>query len=103
MQVKAWRNGKAGTATTYGLKVGHLNREEFFDHAWAGIEVELDGEFHDFELSRGFWHLCPEIRDKRRPLIKDWLRRHRTLPWPKGEPPSAELIPLGGNRFRLVR
>jgi hypothetical protein len=30
------------------------------------------------------------------------LRRHRMLEWPMGDPPRMELIPLGGNRFRLA-
>jgi hypothetical protein len=98
MWASAWSNGKG----TYGIRVGFPNRDEFFDERWAEIEVEIDGVAHRFGLSGGFWHRCPEFRDRGAPIIREWLRRHCALTWPKGSPPRVELIPLGGNRFRLA-
>jgi hypothetical protein len=98
MQVSAWNNG----GDIYGIRVGFPNRAEFFDESWTEIEVEIDGQPYYFGLTDGFWNHCPEFRDSRHPAVREWLRRHRTLDWPKGYPPRLELIPLGGNRFRLV-
>ena len=95
MQVSAWSNGKG----TYGLRVGEPNRERFFRDQWDEIYLEIEGEMHRVGLTGGFWEGCPEIRD---PVLREWLRRHRSLQWPRGHPPRAELVPLGGNRFRLL-
>jgi hypothetical protein len=95
MQTSAWNDG----GSTYGIRVGTRNRSEFFDTGWAEVEIEMDGEVHRLPLSGGFWRNCPEIRS---PALREWLRRHHTLEWPKNKPPRMELIPLGGNRFQLV-
>lgn len=94
MRVKGWSNGSG----TYGIRVGAPNRRNFFDENWASIEVEIEGVSHRFVLSDSFWGECDEFRGR---IIREWLRRHRTLKWPNGSPPSMELIPLGENRFRL--
>jgi len=62
--------------------------------------AEIDGVFHTFKLSSTFWTTCPEFRGK---AIKGWLLSHKLIPWPKGKPPILELVPLGGNRFRLAK
>jgi hypothetical protein len=98
MQASAWSNGGG----TYGIRVGFANRDAFFDESWTEIEVEIDGHFCHFGLTDGFWNQCPEFRDSGDPVVREWLRRQRILDWPKGEPPRVELIPLGGNRFRLA-
>jgi hypothetical protein len=95
MQVSAWHNGKG----TYGIDIGEVNRDRYFDRAWKAIQVEIDGEVHDLPLTPGFWVDCPEVRSS---IIKDWLGRNGRLPWPKYQPPHFELTPLGGNRFRLT-
>ena len=79
-----------------------LGRSGKSDPTWTEIEVEIDGRSHRFALTAGFWNKCPEFRDRGAPVIRDWQRRHRTLDWPKGHPPRFELVPMGGNRFRLV-
>jgi hypothetical protein len=99
MNVSAWRSGKHGT---YGIRVGNQNRKRFFDSRWSEIEVEVEGEMRTFELTAGFWHKCPEFRDRGSPVLREWLRRHHTIDWPKGQPPSFTLTSLGENRFRLV-
>ena len=98
MQATAWNDGKS----TYGIRVGFPNRAAFFDSGWIEIEVEIDGEMHRFGLTSGFWRGCPEFRDRGGPRIREWLRRNGLLGWPKGRPPRVQLIPLGGNRFRLA-
>ena len=97
MEAAAWKN-----RYTYGIRVGPKNRERFFDRSWDHIEVEMDGQIHRFPITDSFWRKCPEFRDRGTPQIRDWLRGHFRLPWPKGEPPHMELVPLGGNRFRAV-
>ena len=99
MQASAW---KGGGGYTYGIRVGSANRDSFFDKSWTEIEVEIDGQAHRFTLTPGFWNKCPEFRDSGASVIRDWLRQNHTLDWLKGKPPQVELIPLGGNRFRLV-
>ncbi len=101
MQASAWRGGSTATST-YGIRVGAPNRDKFFSSDWNEIEVEVDGAFHTFALTEGFWHKCPEFRDRGGPILREWIRRNRTLAWDKGDPPKMELVPLGGNRFRLV-
>jgi hypothetical protein len=98
MRVTAWSNGKG----VYGIRVGAKNRIAFFDASWEEIEVEIEGEVRRFRLTDGFWRDCPEFRDRGSPTIREWLRRHRTISWPKGRPPQIELIPLADNRFRLA-
>jgi hypothetical protein len=61
-----------------------------------------EGQPHRFQLSDSFWKGCPEFRDSGTTVIREWLRRHYTLDWPKGEPPQVELVQLDGNRFRLT-
>ncbi len=98
MKASGWSNGQG----TYGIRVGAANRRTFFDGDWNAVEVEIDDSVFTFGLTQGFWDDCPEIRDRGTPVIRNWLRRHHTLEWPKGYPPALELIPLGGNRFRLA-
>ena len=94
VQTRAWTNGSG----TYGLRVGARNRDRFFKREWEEALLEIDGETHRVRITGGFWKDCPELRA---PIIRDWLREHRTLKWPKGQPPTVELIPLGENRFRV--
>jgi hypothetical protein len=98
MRARAWSNG----GNNYGIQVGVPNRDACFDPTWTEIEVEIDGWFYRFALTSGFWNQCPEFRDCGSPVIREWLRLHHTLDWSSGNPPQFELVPLGGNRFRLV-
>ena len=98
MEVGAWHGGSG----TYGIRIGAPNRREHFDPAWKKVEIEMDGVSHEFGLTPGFWKDCPEIRDRGEPRLRRWLERHRSVPWPKGNPPRMELVPLGRGRFRLV-
>ena len=86
----------------YGVRLGASNRDKYFDPAWSEIQVEMDGQFHDFILTKGFWNRCPEFRDRGEPVIKSWLQKHKSLRWPKQQPPKMTLVPLGGRKFRLV-
>jgi hypothetical protein len=99
MEARAWRGGND---KTYGIRVGVSNRDRFFDRSWTEIEVEIDSKTHRFNLTPGFWRDCPEFRDRGTPILREWLRTHRTLDWEKGHPPSVSLIPAGANRFRLL-
>src|SRR5687768_8744688 len=98
MQASAWRGGSTA-APIYGIRVGISNRDEYFDEDWHEIEVEVDGHPQRFGITPGFWNKCPEFRDRGSPVIREWLRRHHTLNWTKGQPPEVRLVPLGGRRF----
>jgi len=98
MEVSAWSSGSG----TFGIRVGNVNRDRYFDRSWTVIDVEIDGQPHRFRLTPGFWRKCPEFRDSGATVIRDWLRRNHTLNWPTGEPPRFQLLPLGGARFRLI-
>jgi len=98
MQARAWSDGK----NTYGIRVGKPNRDKYFDPDWKVIEVDIDGHFYQFNLTPAFWRNCPEFRDRGRPVIREWLQRHRSLRWPRGQPPQVELLPLGNGKFRLL-
>jgi hypothetical protein len=69
---------------------------------WKAIEVEVEGCFYSFNLTAGFWKDCPEFRDRGKPIIREWLQRHHSLEWPRGQPPKVELVPLGNDKFRLL-
>jgi len=92
MEVKAWKGG------TYGVRGGKQNSKKYFDRAWKNIKVLIDGVFYDFNISESFWTTCPEIRGKPLP---DWFRQIDLNTWPKGNPPTLTLTPLGGNKFEL--
>ena len=97
MEATAWCNGQQ----TYGIRVGSRNRSMYFDESWTTIAVELDGAFHEFQLTDGFWRKYPEFRDCAG-LIRDWLERHKMLDWPTRKPPKVQLVPIGSRRFRLI-
>ena len=94
MRVTAWNNGRR----TYGIYVGGPNRERYFHRSWSSIEVEIKGQFSAFPLKKPFWKGCPEFRG---PQIREWFRERGLVRWPSRQPPAFELVPLGGNRFRL--
>jgi hypothetical protein len=98
MQASAWNDG----GNTYGIRVGFVNRSTYFDSTWSAVEVEIDQTWHTFALTKGFWNKCPEFRDRGTPVIRNWLSRHYSLIWLRGNPPRFELLSLGENRFRLV-
>jgi len=98
MEASAWCNGNG----TYGIRVGTRNRDRHFERTWKEIEVEMDGQFHRFSLTEGFWDDCPEFRDHGAPIICEWLRQYRTLEWERDCPPRMMLVPLGGGQFRLL-
>jgi hypothetical protein len=63
------------------------------------VIVDLpNGQSTTARLSSRFWTTCPEFRSAD---IGRFLLEMRLAPWPKGKPPSLELVPLEGNRFRL--
>lgn len=94
MDVTAWSNG----SSTYGFRVGNRNAHRYFNTNWKEILVMMDDEVHNFKLTKSFWSTCPEFRGK---AIERWLRKHKLIPWPKGNPPRLKLIHLGRNKFEL--
>ena len=51
-------------------------------------------------ISRSFWRNCSELRSSK---IGKWMLKNGYAPWSKGNPPEFELIPLSGNRFKLLK
>jgi len=98
VEVSAWHNG----AGTYGVRIGKPNREQLFNKSWESIEVDVDGCLCQFQLTSRFWENCPEFRDSGSTIIRDWLNTYHSTNWPRGNPPRFKLIPLGGQRFRLM-
>jgi hypothetical protein len=94
MEVSAWHDGDS----TFGIRVGKQNRDRYFKKSWTSIQVSMDGQIYSFALTNGFWHKCPEFRDK---VIKKWLQQHYLIPWEKGHPPKMHLIPLSDNAIPL--
>ena len=94
MKVTGWAAGP-----TYGIRVGKANRDRYF-RSLSSVRVEIDKSIFEFPLAPSFWRNCPEFRSRG---FGGWLRENGLAPWRKGHPPAFELIPLGGNRFRLVR
>jgi hypothetical protein len=97
MEVKAWSSGGG----VYGIRVGATNRDKHFSRSWTSIDVEIDGHRYEFRLTPGFWKKCPEFRDSGTTVLKDWLRVHQIVPWPVGQPPRCQLLPIGDRRFQL--
>jgi hypothetical protein len=99
MTATGWKGGKnkERMESTYGVSVGRTNARGFSKH-WKAVELEIDGDFHEFPLRETFWTNCPEFRGA---VIGQWLSRHGLAHWPHGKPPKLVLTPLGGNRFRL--
>ena len=94
MKASGWK------AATYGIRVGKENARNYFKKNWDTVQIEIEGVFYTFNLSKNFWTTCPEIRGA---AIGRWLERNGLLPWPLGRPPQVILTPLEGNRFRLSR
>lgn len=102
MRATAWSNGSPSpTGSGYGLKISAWDRDRFFEREWADVIVELAGEEPaSIRLSQSFWRSCSELRSA---SIGRWLLKSDLAPWPKGEPPTCNLSPVGGNRFRASR
>jgi hypothetical protein len=49
-------------------------------------------------LSQSFWRNCSELRSAD---IGRWLLRQGLAPWPRGKPPTFELVPVEDRRFRI--
>ena len=103
MQVSAWRNGRfSNPKAVYGIRIGARNRDEHFPAGWDSITVEMDGVARPFRLTAGFRRKCPEFRDSSGTHIRDWLARHNSTNWRRGQPPQFELQSVDGNHFRLI-
>ncbi|HOV78593.1 MAG TPA: hypothetical protein PK728_00680 [Bacillota bacterium] len=94
MKASGWKSA------SYGIRVGKENARTYFKKSWDTVEIEIDGIFHTFSLSKNFWTTSPEIRGA---AIGRWLEKNGLTTWPPGKPPQVILSPLEGNRFRLSR
>lgn len=101
MKVTGWKNGRFadGKSVTLGIRIGRPNAEKYFDRTWTHVFVELDGATVCVGVPGRFWHDCPELRHH---AIGDWMRTSGLVPWKRGRPPKLNLVPAGGNKFRLT-
>ena len=100
MRVTAWKNGRfANPSSTYGIRIGAGNRDQYFRPEWKFIIIEIeDDSVVEPPLTDGFWRTCPEVRH---PAFRDWFTSKRLIPWPAGHPPIFELKLVRERRFRL--
>lgn len=100
MVVSGWKSGEFLTrrAVALGVRVGRENVERFFDKDWKVVLIKVDSETIPVNITKAFWNTYPELRS---PAIGEWMRKKGLVPWPEGRPPEMQLIPSGGNRFRL--
>ena len=100
MRVTAWSNGSASSSGAgYGLRLTSADRDTYFDRGWEHVDVDLGVHGRAaIPLSGSFWARCTELRSA---SVGRWLLAHRLAPWPKGSPPTLELLHLGGNAFEL--
>lgn len=94
MLVTGW-----ASQTSYGIRIGAANRDRYFDTSWKSVAIEVDGAWYVCPITAGFWNNCPEIRHT---AFGAFWKRHGLAPWPRYQPPTARLVPLGGTRFRLT-
>jgi hypothetical protein len=102
--VAAWNNGDYhSSGAGYGLRIAKEDRDEAFLKSWSHVLVQLpngDGtKTVTVPLSDSFWGNCSELRSA---AIGGWLLAHGHATWCKGQPPTFQLQPLGGNRFKLL-
>ena len=94
LYVSAWTNGNGA----YGIRVGLEYRKAHLKKSWSHVKIQVGKSLLEKDLTDSFWDKCPEFRDA---TIKEWLKKRDLLAWPEGKPHRIELVPLGGNRFRL--
>lgn len=98
MLLQGWHKGRPSEEPGgYGLRLTAGDRDRNFDNTWTSVDVELDGgPTITVDLSPSFWRSCPELRSAE---IGQWLIDNGVAPWPLGDPPSAVVRQVEGNRF----
>ena len=100
IEVSAWSNGD-GTEGGYGLRLRPADRDALVNRRLPHVVLDLPGVEPGIRvgLSASFWGTCPELRSK---SIGQWLMATNQAPWPARRPPRFRLVPVGGNRFRVL-
>lgn len=98
--VTAWKSGRHGPDTMYGLSVDPDDRDRYFRRAWRQVQLRLPGQYGIamVRLTPSFWRDCPELRSNQ---IRAWLRGTRLAPWPYGRPPRFRLHADRDALFRI--
>jgi hypothetical protein len=91
MKVTIWKGG------TYGIRISSSDMHHFAKD-WNDVEIEIQGQITVYPLRHTFWSTCPEFRGG---VIAEWVRTQGLTSWASGSPPTVQLTPLGGKRFRL--
>ena len=102
MFITGWNNGSPNnqTGAGYGIRVSKRDRDLYFRREWKEVEIEIENEIVVVSISRSFWRNCSELRSSK---IGKWMLKNGYAPWSKGNAPKFELIPLSGNRFKLLK
>ena len=105
MKATAWNNGAHHpTGGGYGLKLKAADRDAFFDRSWREAVLVIGEGTDMIEIAvnvdkKSFWDpRCKELINQE---IGRWLIAKGLAHWRKYHPPVIDLIPLGGNRFRV--
>jgi hypothetical protein len=80
------------------VKFTEQDRDRYFDPTWESVVVVIDDKESTVPLSASFWRSCSEVRSAD---VGRWLLANGAAPWPRGQPPSIAVTPLGGNRFGM--
>ena len=100
MVVTGWSGGSAKAGASYGLYIGRANRDKHFMRTWQHVMIRLPDKTEvEVNMSLSFWRKSTELRSAE---IGQWMINSRLAPWPKGNPPTFELKPLGPAKFRLI-
>lgn len=81
-----------------GLRVGAWNARRYFPRNLSAIELELDHLRIECGLKPEFWRGKPELHD---PRLCAWLQAKQLSNNSCREPLPLDMIPAGGNSFRL--
>ena len=104
MDVTAWNNGQRHrTGAGYGFKLSAEDRDRHFKKIWPTVFVSLPGVTQEVEVNiakSSFWgRTCRELISRD---FGQWLIARHYAPWASGNPPKFELVPIGGNHFKLA-
>ncbi len=98
-ETTVWINGKTNetTGAGYGINIPLKIRDTIFKKSWSSIELELDGNIVNIQLTDAFWNRCNEIRSSE---IGKWLIKNDADKWTKGKPTKIQMTQIEENRFK---
>jgi hypothetical protein len=102
--VKAWKNGKAWEACTYGLTMSRSDRDAFLKREWGTIDIHLPGHARPVTVNvdkRSLWSgSCIHVISGE---IGAWLKSEGLAPWQHRDPPKFVMVPRREREFEVRR